>query len=391
VRGSALRGELVLGLEALQPLRGEWDGLAIERARPFCAPAWMLSWWRHVAPAGAMLRTIAVFEGNHLLAIAPFFAEERPSGVVRYRLLGAGASGHLEPLARAGEELRAATVIAGLLSSTSPHPDVITFEGISRRSPWPRLLRETWPGGPMPLLRRRMSMPAPMITFSDSTYAEWLSSIAPTNRRELRRRRRRITERGGAFRLATSESAAVQGLAAFASLHYERWRSRGGSGVLNPRIELMLADVARELVGDLRFRLWSMEVGDRVISSQIFVAAGGGVTYWLGGFDEEWAAYGPSIQTVWAAIEHAWACGDQRMDMGPGGQEYKYLFARAEETVDWIDLIPRTLRSPITRLRLLPEHLGMQLTEARHNASRRLSQKARERLKKAMARIHRGR
>jgi CelD/BcsL family acetyltransferase involved in cellulose biosynthesis len=386
-----LRAQLICELEDLQPLRSEWDRLAIDRGRPFCAPAWMLSWWRHVAPAQAKLRTVAVFEGDRLSGIAPFFAEEWPKGLIRYRLLGSGTSAQLEPLARDGLEREVAEVIATYFASAAPRPDVIKFEGIRKDSPWPALLREVWPNRTPPLLRRRLSMPSPTLSLSTTSYAEWLSSLSSGTRSELRRRRRRITERGGVFRLAESEGDAIEGLREFAALHYDRWSSRGGSGVLTPEIERMLADAARELVGALRFRLWSIAVDDRTISSQVFLAAGGNVTYWLGGFDQRWAPYGPSIQAVWAAIEHAWTSGDTRMDMGPGGQDYKYVFADGEDTLQWIDLLPRTLRAPITRVQLVPELLRLRITESRHALSRRLSPKSRRRMQRILARLSRHR
>jgi CelD/BcsL family acetyltransferase involved in cellulose biosynthesis len=34
----------------LEDLRPAWTDLAVANDRPYCTPAWMLSWWANVAP-----------------------------------------------------------------------------------------------------------------------------------------------------------------------------------------------------------------------------------------------------------------------------------------------------------------------------------------------------
>src|SRR3954465_7824669 len=83
---------------ALERVRAGWDELAAACARPFCAPAWQIAWWRHVGAArGGSLRVAAVLDGGRVVAIAPCFTE-RERGLAVYRLLGAGTSSPVEPL-----------------------------------------------------------------------------------------------------------------------------------------------------------------------------------------------------------------------------------------------------------------------------------------------------
>src|SRR5207237_381865 len=72
--------------------------------RPYCAPAWMLAWWRHAAPRRAALRVILVRRGDELLGVAPFFVDRGYGGLARYRFLAAGTSMRVEPLACPGAE-----------------------------------------------------------------------------------------------------------------------------------------------------------------------------------------------------------------------------------------------------------------------------------------------
>jgi hypothetical protein len=80
--------------------------------------------------------------------------------------------------------------------------------------------------------------------------------------------------------------------------------------ILNDRVKRMLEDAASQLSCGDRFRLWLAEVKAEAIAAHIFLAAGGEVSYWLGGFAEAWAKQHPSMQTILAAIEHAWSAGE---------------------------------------------------------------------------------
>src|SRR6266540_887797 len=83
-----LRGVLIDDIEMLEAHWHAWDELAEFNSLPYSSPAWVLSWWRHVAPATARLRTVLVFDGIDLVGIAPFFVDRGRTGLVRFRLLG---------------------------------------------------------------------------------------------------------------------------------------------------------------------------------------------------------------------------------------------------------------------------------------------------------------
>ena len=379
-----LRGELIDSPDAPVSLRDRWDSLAVSRARPFSSPAWMLAWWQHARPAGAVLRIVAVWDGDELVGILPFFAE-RSRGIIRFRLLASTASAHVEPLARIGSEPEVASVAAEVLSTGDPRPDVISLHGVSAASPWPTLLQGALAARGGVSLHRGSGMPAPHLILERRTYEEWFAGLSRHRRAEFRRRRRRLEERGAVARLVESADDTVAGLGEFARLHYQRWDPRGGSGALDPRIEAMLASAALELVPSLRFRLWSIELNGRSISSSIFVAAGGELSYWLGGFDTDWAGYGPAIETVRAALEHAWTVGDRKVDFGSGGQDYKYTFADGEDVIEPIDLVPRTSRYLRARVQLAPEQIASRMMTLRHDTFRRLPAGVQQRAKAARA------
>ena len=150
--------------------------------------------------------------------------------------------------------------------------------------------------------------------------------------------------------------------------------------MLNRRVERMLEEAGKDLVHDQRARLWSIDVDGRPISSHLFLSAGGETSYWLGGFDENWARLQPSIVTILTAIEHAFSVGDVRFDLGTGGQDYKYRLATGEDPIDWTLLVPAGSRSALAHIQMLPER-------TRLAAARRLSPGAKRTIRQIRGRV----
>ena len=361
-------------LDEIEPWRAAWDDLAVRTERPFCSPAWMLTWWRYAAPAGGRLRVIVAREGPRLVGVAPLFVVRGRGRPSRYRVLGAGTGMRAEPLAHPGEEARAGAAFARALGAASPRPGLILFEGVPTSSPWPRLLAAALPGHRGPWTHVDVTRPAPTLRLTGRTFDEWLAGQSRNFRGQMRRARRQLDEAGAVIRVADSEGVGMErDIRAFARLHHARWDWRGGSAVLDARIERMLVEAASRL-GPLRFRLWLIEVEGLAISAHLFVCAGGEVAYWLGGFDEAWARQRPAMVALLRSVEHAFASGDHRVDFGGGDQPYKYRFADGEDLLAWVTLVPRDRRYLAARAGLLPRQAYRMLSD-------RLSEDAQERIR----------
>ena len=361
-------------------IESQWDELATASAAPYASPPWMLSWYRHALSSRCSPRVVVVTDRSQLLGIAPFYVDSGPGGLNRYRLLASGVSAPVQPLAVPGSESDVAALVAATLAKAPTPPDLVTFEGIGADSPWPRLIGEAWPRAGRPWLHQDMSLPAPTLSLTGRSFQEWTMSKSANFRQQVNRDRRRLEAKGAKFQLATSGKDLQRGLRDFATLHYARWNPRGGSNALDSRIERMLEGVARIWRGSERFRLWTIEVEGQTISAHIFVAGGGELAYWNGGFDESWAAQHPSIQTFMAAIEHAFTVGDRRINFGPGGQAYKYRFADGEDTLKWMTLVPGGSRNSLTRARLTPAHL-------RRAVASRMSPARKQQVKQRLRRV----
>jgi CelD/BcsL family acetyltransferase involved in cellulose biosynthesis len=357
-----LRVEVVDDVDALGPHEKAWDDLAVEAGKPYCSPLWMIPWWRHVRPPAARLQVVLAFDGPEVVGVAPLFADRGFGGVTRYRILGAGTSSRVDLLARADREADVARVVATAIADARPAADVVMFEGTPAESRWPALIRDAWAARRRVAIRRQFSLPAPTLDLASRPYDRWFMDQGKHFRGHMRRALRRLADQGGAVRLSADGELPAD-LNAFARLHYDRWTGRGGSGVLDRRVEGMLGDVATRS-GAGRLRVWCIDLGGETISAQIFLVAGGEVTYWLGGFDERWSRLQPAITTVWSAVKDAFEAGDRRLDLGSGGQDFKYRFADGEDTLDWVLLVSAGPRAPFARMQLL--RLRTRLALARH-------------------------
>jgi CelD/BcsL family acetyltransferase involved in cellulose biosynthesis/predicted ATP-grasp superfamily ATP-dependent carboligase len=367
-----LRVELLDSLAAIEPYREEWDRLAVEAGRPYCTPAWSLAWWRHVSAPGARLRVVAALDGARLVGIAALCVDREARGAGRYRFAGAPHGTRIEPLAGPGRAEEVAATLTGALERIEPAVERLELAAVPASSPWPRLLARSWPGRRRPWVHASRATPAPRVTLAAQDLDGWLGSKSRNFRQQMRRGRRQLEEQGAVFRVAEASSLAAD-LSAFARLHRARWSHRGGSRALVPGALDALAEAGQGLVGSGRFRLASIELDGEHVATHLFLSAGPEVAYWLGGFDERWAAQRPSMVALVDELGAALRRGEAFLDLGPEGQDYKYRLADAEEQLVTFTLVPGGAAYAAGRLRFAPR-------QARVGLSRRVPDERRERL-----------
>jgi len=134
------RARLIERPDELEHLE-RWDALAVAARQPLGAPGWLLPWWRHAAPEGALLRTLVLEDDDGSLAgIAPFYADPGKAGRWDYRLLGAPLTQRRELLALRGREQELASETAAMIARGRPRPAVVALEAVAEQSRWPELL-----------------------------------------------------------------------------------------------------------------------------------------------------------------------------------------------------------------------------------------------------------
>jgi CelD/BcsL family acetyltransferase involved in cellulose biosynthesis len=341
----------------LEPLKTSWDALAALTGSPFGAPAWALAWWRHLAPDGAGLAVVAVHARDELIGLAPFYSSRR-FGVTELRLLGGGLASRLDILASPGHEREIAAAIGRALANAGLRPDIYRWEAVDAASPWPGWLSNDFPDSRGHRLQEVSERSAPVVRVGQRSYEQWFGAKSRNFRSQMRRDKRAIERQGATFR-CTDSTSLRRDLMAFARLHSARWEGRGGSAAVNAGSMAMLEEVGEALVETGRFRLWMIDGPDgEAVSAQVFIAAGGEVAYWNGGFDERWGKHHPGAVAILVAVEDAFERGDDLIDLGGGEARYKDRLADEDRPVAWRTSYRRGPRYPLARLRRLPEQVA---------------------------------
>ena len=338
----------------LGPIHASWDELAVDVRSPFGAPAWAQAWWRHLAPSGAHLAVVAVHAGDDLVGLAPLYASRR-LGVTELRLLSGGFASRLGILARDGHEGDVAAAIPRALAEANLRADAFRWEAVDAASPWPGWLSDSWPGGRGHRIAEASERSAPVVHLEQGSYNEWLDGKSSKFRRGMRRNRRNLEAEGATFRISDAAGLA-RDLSSFARLHSARWEGRGGSSAVTDSSIRMLQEAGEALMESGRFRLLVIDNPDgEAINAELFIAAGGVVADWSGGFDERWGKYSPGVLGILAGIEDAFARNEDLIDLGGGEASFKDRMADEDRPVAWRTSYRRGLRYPLARLRDVPE------------------------------------
>jgi CelD/BcsL family acetyltransferase involved in cellulose biosynthesis len=200
---------------------------------------------------------------------------------------------------------------------------------------------------------RNSAYTAPAVMLPSGPPEAWLAGRSSNFRGQMGRLRRRLERQGGAVRHITDPAEMQQAVTVLLALHASRWEGRERSNLARAGVEGLVRGAASALGPD-RLRLWAAELDGRLISVQLFAAAGGELKYWNGGWSEEHTDLKPSMLTILAALEDAIARGQHRLDLGVGTQSYKLRFANSEDTLTWGGLVLRNGRWPLTRAELMP-------------------------------------
>lgn len=350
-----LEAELVTDVASLAALEPEWDALAVACALPQMSPAWVLVWWRNVAPEGAVPRTVVVRERGRVVGLAPFYVQPDGGGRIDYRLPGIEITARLTPLAQPGREWEVAEALAAALADAQPSPDALLFEGAPVDAHWLVALRDRWPGAVRPPLWRTHVDGSPLVSMREGSFDAWFAARSSNFRQQMRRMRRRFAAAGGVSRLATRATLAADA-AALTRLHAGRWEGRGHSNLvdLGDSFTAFVVELGEALLDDGRFALRMLDLEGEPICAQLFVAAGGTALFVNGGWNERHAAMKPSLLCLLDALEDAFAQGATRFDLGVGEQSYKLRFADGDAPLEWAVLLAPTPRLPLSAARTTP-------------------------------------
>ena len=242
--------------DELGPHLEGWDRLALMRRQPYAAPDWMLSWWRHAAPASSRLLVVVVRDGGEVIGVAPWHQHRLRTGLRVARLLGTGH--RVEPLALPGREGEVAGAVGAAFDALAGGPGALALDRIDARSPWPVLLARESPGGGR--VADRELTGAPVVRLEGSTYEEWLRGHSRNFREQRTQARRRFEREGATIRMAEEPADVDAAIAAFARITADRWEPPPWGEPRGDGVEGMLHEAARAMVPAGRMRVWVLEV-----------------------------------------------------------------------------------------------------------------------------------
>lgn len=338
-----LTAEPITDLSDLQLLESEWDDLAAASTLPLMAPACVIAWLAHLAPASVEPRVIAVRDGGTLVGLAPFYLDlARPGGRLDLRLPGIELAARLAPLARAGREQEVAGAISRAIAALRPRPDLIALEGLPLESHWASSIRAGWPGRLSPIGWRYQVRDPPAVTLDAGSFEDWMKAKSSKFRSQMSRSRRQFEGAGGTVRACTPQTLASD-VRTLLRLHEARWQGRGQSNLAayGEALAGALQEMGEKLLSRPgRFMLWTLEIDGEPICCDLSLGAGGRVLGVVNGWDEQHSRLKPAMLSILTTIEEAFARGDTLVDLGTGAQAYKLRFADTQAPICWTVLLP---------------------------------------------------
>jgi CelD/BcsL family acetyltransferase involved in cellulose biosynthesis len=369
VRLTVTDAELITDFAGLQALAPEWDQLAVAASNPVAAPAWALSWWRHVAAPEFQPRVVVVRDRGVLIGVAAFYLAPARRGIREARLMGSDFGVCMEPLALGAREWDLAEGIGRVLAGSQPRPDVVAFGPMALASHWATALRMQWPGALLGVSRQYRVEGAPVIVLREPSFDAWFATLSAKLRHSLRRGERAFAEAGGTTRWSTRATLRADA-EAFADLHAARWKDRGWSRLadLGERLPDWLEELGSSLIDSGRFRMCVLEVAGSPVCVDFGLLAGRELAAVNSGWDERYAKLAPAKLAVLRVVQGAYERDCERVHLGVGEKASKLRLANGNDPVAWTIFMPPSSRLPRTYGGALPALLRRRASDAAERA-----------------------
>jgi CelD/BcsL family acetyltransferase involved in cellulose biosynthesis len=310
---SRLAAELITDDEAFEALEPSWWALwrRSETATPFQSPAWQLPWWRNFAPGP--LRTVALWQEQRLVGLAPFYLED---GAIGRRLLpvGISLSDYLDVLVDAELAEEAGQWMLQQMLATGW--DSWEFEELE---PGALAMSLAYPASLRDQTTAQSACPVLLLAGD-----ERLAGCVPARkRRQLRRAVARAELLG--MTITRVNGNPDRFLDEVFRLHRMRWESRGEPGILeDKRVQRFHQEALPALLAAGLARCYIIEIGGVVAGAYYGFSDRGRAYAYLGGFDPAFSEESPGSILMGHAIAEAMREGAAEFHFLRGQERYKY-------------------------------------------------------------------
>lgn len=324
--GPAMKVATISDAQALEALAPAWGALFEEApaAKPFQSPAWLMSWLRVFAPED--VRVFAVFEGDALVGLAPFFIHrDAETGARQLTLVGNGVSDHLDLLAAPARADEVAAALATWLGAGNGW-DCLDFRDVPAGSP---LLTV-----PLPFGRQRTEPeePCPALDLPADP-DEVVPRLGRKLRHDIRQGGRRLAEAGELrFESARDEASRKAIFESLVELQTRRWAERGEAGIFSdPRENAFHDSATRALLETGMLRLSALTLAGRPIAAHYALMRGPCAYSYIHAFDPDHSGRHPGALLTAQVLEEAVREGATRFDFLRGGEAYKYRWGALDQ------------------------------------------------------------
>jgi CelD/BcsL family acetyltransferase involved in cellulose biosynthesis len=301
--------------DSLTPIGPEWDAL-VRRvgASPFCSPGWFSAWWE--AFGRGRLETFTLRRDGELLAVLPLAERHGMRRALsnwhtpQLEIPAVDSAGRRALLRRVLKGTHASLQLAMLTAGTT---DAHDFASVAAEEG-------------MRVLPRRIER-SPYVTLN-GTYEDYLRTLTQRRRSELRRRRRRLEERGTlTFHVETGAERLDAMLAEGFAVEGSGWKTEQGTAILSrPETTAFYRLVAGWAAPRGSLRLAFLRLDGRAIAFHFTIEEGGSAYQLKGGYDREFRELAPGQLLVQEMISWAFT---------RGLRTYEFLGADEAFKLDW--------------------------------------------------------
>jgi CelD/BcsL family acetyltransferase involved in cellulose biosynthesis len=305
----------------LEAVREEWQALGERSGNVFATWEWAEAWWRHFGAGEPFLALARGEDGEPAALVAVELRRRGPLRVARF--VGHGPSDELGPISASGDR-RGAEALLELHSGSERRWDVLLAERMPPGAGAERL-------GGRTLLREA----SPIVEGPEGGFEGFLASRSRNFRSQVRRKERKLRERGLSFRLGDDPDRIEADMRTLGELHEERWGAEG-SGALRDRRAAFHLDFARAALERGWLRLWLAEVDGKAVAAWYGFRFGGAEWYYQSGRHPDWDKDSVGLVLLAHTIREAFDDGLRTYRLLRGGESYKDRFATSDPGLETV-------------------------------------------------------